>query len=528
MNNRTVLLDDIFGKVFKGHHYTSGQFSAEALREELLVPILRNAIDHDFTITLVSRRLSSASKSYLEEAFGKLIVHGHFTKSEINKYLRLEINPSLLRNNFSKLINDILDKAEIPPKSKYISTMKDGISSGRYVPNYLNAYYNRYLNSVSFQQKYGRGSSPVIMTHELDEVEFHNGQTNEALQEHLKRSVESAITTMNPNKDSKRQIEQRYLRSSLFSKLYKVMGGSLDGTSIANCLNNNYAIDTSKISEGTIRYILAVARSFSIDLHVKDNHLLNGDQPLDIIRTIEPNCIGFESDTNARLLRLETVYYQGSKYIMVFKTKLNGVVAYTFDRSEFGHEDLDLTMKFARHKHAGFKRRPGSKCEFIFDYILGYYFIDMNQLELYGCEEYNNPSELKALLGKLPPIEDSTGDYKLDVEIFTKMETSHDKEGTIEARGMDFDVVIADDATFSRGLTPFPSPICDYEVSNERGLTSCVLPMDDSPYQTSPEKIRNSSIHGSHGSHESQSYERDNSTTSDTSSSSDSSSGGCD
>lgn len=73
-----------------GRHRLDGEYSGQRFLEEYLLPLLRE--NQHLTIVLDSAR--GYGSSFLEEAFGGLIRHGHYTESEVHSKITLVANKS--------------------------------------------------------------------------------------------------------------------------------------------------------------------------------------------------------------------------------------------------------------------------------------------------------------------------------------------------------------------------------------------------------------------------------------------------
>ena len=100
MRSTKIKVSNDFSHTPAGRYRDDGPYSGEAFREDILVPALKN---YDQVVVDLDD-VEGFGSSFLEEAFGGLIRHGHITKSDALKKLVLQTNDVALAEEIKEYI----------------------------------------------------------------------------------------------------------------------------------------------------------------------------------------------------------------------------------------------------------------------------------------------------------------------------------------------------------------------------------------------------------------------------------------
>lgn len=104
---------DKFSRTPKGR-YTSPTHpdSGERFREEVAIPMLKQAIENDDTLTIDLTGYNRYGSSFIDEAFGALASLGKFSIDQINKHLKVT------HDNLPSITKLIKDRIEYHDKNR--------------------------------------------------------------------------------------------------------------------------------------------------------------------------------------------------------------------------------------------------------------------------------------------------------------------------------------------------------------------------------------------------------------------------
>lgn len=108
MSQKTVDVASDFSRFPAGRIRSDGRFSAQAFREDVLVP----ALSGQGSVTVVMDGAAGYGPSFLEEAFGGLIRNHNFSESDLRSRLRIETSVTYREN----MIWDYISEAETSRK----------------------------------------------------------------------------------------------------------------------------------------------------------------------------------------------------------------------------------------------------------------------------------------------------------------------------------------------------------------------------------------------------------------------------
>lgn len=98
MLNKIIDLSKDYSNAPAGRYRKDSNYSGERFREELLIPALK---END-TVTIILDNLYGVGASFWDEAFGKLIRDGKFSKEELDKKLILECKDDIYLVDYIK------------------------------------------------------------------------------------------------------------------------------------------------------------------------------------------------------------------------------------------------------------------------------------------------------------------------------------------------------------------------------------------------------------------------------------------
>ena len=104
---KTIVIARDFSKFPAGRFPKDGDASATAFRDDLLVPALREGED----VEVVFDGVVGFAASFLEEAFGGLVLEHHMTKAFLDEHLLLRTGESELED-FVKLARRYIKEAD--------------------------------------------------------------------------------------------------------------------------------------------------------------------------------------------------------------------------------------------------------------------------------------------------------------------------------------------------------------------------------------------------------------------------------
>jgi hypothetical protein len=103
-----------------GRFEKNGPGSGEAFRETVLVPALKNAMQHGHRLIVNLDGVLGYPASFLDEAFGGLIRYAGFSNAEVNQYLVVEaLSPHL--SVYVDLANQFMSEAKFTPANRVAS-----------------------------------------------------------------------------------------------------------------------------------------------------------------------------------------------------------------------------------------------------------------------------------------------------------------------------------------------------------------------------------------------------------------------
>lgn len=152
-----------------GRYYTDSSVSGEAIREELLAPIIKNSKVSGDKVTFIIDCLEGSGSGVLEEAFGGLIRYSHVTLDYFRKNVRLVSNDEYTLSSIDVYMLD----ANEQPRQTYISNLKSaydlGIRESQSPKLDSTDYYERYLDCKKFHltRKYRKSYSLKILSIDL-------------------------------------------------------------------------------------------------------------------------------------------------------------------------------------------------------------------------------------------------------------------------------------------------------------------------------------------------------------------------
>lgn len=522
MDRLTLCIDEIFGVTYEGNYYTSGDCCAEAMREELMVPILKTAIKHNQIVVVRTNHLMRASKNYLKHAFGMLLGYGHFSFDEILKHLTFSHGGGLEESFNVFMLTEIFEPQNKLPKINYNSTLQTAISRGSYIPHDANSYYKKYLEFKHL----GRGNSFV------DDVIFHlqGGILN----------LSDGVIGYRSEKEKMKEFNAEIIDIVVTSESSLTLG------------------DLPKDKQQGLFDI-------SIDFDAYSKSVKPG--LISSVSLGSDYVAPFRSSLN--VITLIGRFIVNDIYVLLFKTPMGGTMAY--DMSSMGYTHIDLMNDLTRSRKCVINEIRDNII--YFRYENGDFTIPSNLLNSLGFKEYTNSKVIESALRNTDEYFTSeavdlynglgnridqviavdiqrnsrpAGFSRRQLENPRRLRTNRGRTNSRLLSGyqdpffklasinsmLDTDHVAysAQDEDSSEGIKKCDVGFEDVDNTSARslrGMTSGLIHMDDSPYQTSPEKIRNSGTYGRHANSDSQSHERDNVSNVDNSSYSGDSGGSC-
>tara|TARA_Y100001956_G_scaffold82973_1_gene107790 strand:- start:183585 stop:184034 length:450 start_codon:yes stop_codon:yes gene_type:complete len=140
-----VILSKVVKEVPFGRYYSDSPYCGEAIREELLVPILRHCIDSGSEIIIdIGEYLNGVGSSCISEMFQGLLQYGHFTYEQLTKHLKLAGDEKIISE-----IYEYIDEAADYTVLKYRSTL--GQSKTDDFENARPSLLTLYLESVGLK-----------------------------------------------------------------------------------------------------------------------------------------------------------------------------------------------------------------------------------------------------------------------------------------------------------------------------------------------------------------------------------------
>lgn len=132
-----------------GRYYTDGWRSGEAIREEIVAPVIKNSIAGGKRVSFDLSGLACAGSGVMEECFGGLIRYSHVTLDEFRKRVVL----TGIDNVDKELIDRYMSEANLMQRSKYVSNLKSaykqhGIPESRGEANCYD-FYERHIHLKS-------------------------------------------------------------------------------------------------------------------------------------------------------------------------------------------------------------------------------------------------------------------------------------------------------------------------------------------------------------------------------------------
>jgi hypothetical protein len=92
MTDRKISIAMDFSSYPAGRSRRDGEFSAERFREDILIPALRDAEEHEGRVVVVLDGVFGYSSSFLEETFGGLVRRNIFRPEWLRRSLLIEAN----------------------------------------------------------------------------------------------------------------------------------------------------------------------------------------------------------------------------------------------------------------------------------------------------------------------------------------------------------------------------------------------------------------------------------------------------
>ena len=103
MTEYTINIGKKFSETPSGRYTPEhGEYTGERFRDDFLVPLLKQ--NHRLSVELDDTE--GYGSSFLEEAFGGLIRHRHFTKEELHERLHIITNDEAYKEEIFEYIND--------------------------------------------------------------------------------------------------------------------------------------------------------------------------------------------------------------------------------------------------------------------------------------------------------------------------------------------------------------------------------------------------------------------------------------